>query len=369
MLDGASRDGLSATSTRPPRKPTEFASWEAPTETPTLLHPDPLDPSVAGGDILALVADSVICTDEKGAILVFNRAAEQAFGYRASEVIGQHVEMLLPEAFRSEHCKQVRLFASGEGATDRLMGHSREVWGRRKNGEEFPAEATLSRHIVAGRGILTVVHRDISERKELEKQREYIARELDHRIRNVFSVVSSLVRLTARETLSVEEFKESLLGRLGALGRTQTALHSDATQSANLTELITAELEQYLTSGPANVAINGPLIPLNARSAQALALVVHELATNSAKYGALSAPDGRISVTSAIEGDGEERVITIEWREDASGTGKAPGKLGFGTTLINQMIAGSLRGTAVIKYEKNGLVCQMTLPFAAATHS
>ena len=110
----------------------------------------PVRPALADADVLALIADSVICTDDDGRIMVFNRAAERTFGYSASEVMGQHVELLLPERYRAEHAQQVRNFASGEGETGRIMGHSREVWGRRKDGEEFPAEATVARQIVDG---------------------------------------------------------------------------------------------------------------------------------------------------------------------------------------------------------------------------
>jgi PAS domain S-box-containing protein len=103
--------------------------------------PKPDQTALTGVDVLALIADSVICTDEDGRVLLFNRAAEQLFGYSAREVIGEHVEMLLPQRHRTEHAKEVRSFAVGDGDIDRPMSHLREVWGRRKNGEEFAAEA------------------------------------------------------------------------------------------------------------------------------------------------------------------------------------------------------------------------------------
>ena len=151
-----------------------------------------LQSTIIYDDVLALIGDSVICTDEDGRVLLFNHAAEQSFGYDRAEVIGQPVEMLLPQRYCGERTDQVRSFASGEGATNRLMGRQREVWSRRKNGEEFPAEATISRHSVKDRTILTVVHRDITERKQLEKQNETIAQELDHRIQNVFRLSALL---------------------------------------------------------------------------------------------------------------------------------------------------------------------------------
>lgn len=127
-------------------------------ETSPLLRPQPaLHP-----DILALVADSVICTDEGGHILVFNPAAEQCFGYTAGEVLGRDVEMLLPANKRAEHVRHVRDFGTDEGATSHLMGKRREVVGLRKNGEEFPVEAMVSRQTIDGTPVLTVVSRDIT---------------------------------------------------------------------------------------------------------------------------------------------------------------------------------------------------------------
>ena len=329
------------------------------------LAPPLVPPAMMSEDVLALIADAVICTDEDGRILLFNRAAERSFGYSASEAIGQHVDIMLPQRFRAEHPAQIRSFASGDGSTERLMGHSREVWGRRKNGEEFPAEATVSRQVVNGRTILTVVHRDITERKQLEHNREAIARELDHRIGNVLSVVNSLVRLSARNAANVAEFEQSLLGRLSALARTLGPLRLGAQQSTSLQELCLAELELYRTSDEANIILEGPPVALGSRSAQALALVIHELATNSAKYGALSVSGGRVTVTSAFTGEGDKSLLTIEWRETGGPTAKLPERQGFGTGLIKQVIAMTFRANAVMEYPPEGLVCRMTLPQAA----
>ncbi len=332
---------------------------EGPTEFPS----GPVQSRLTSVDVLDLIADSVICTDEDGCIEIFNRAAQRAFGYSANEVIGHHVEILLPERSRALHAKQVRNFASGDGEANRIMGHSREVWGLRKSGEEFPAEATVSRQTVDGRNVLTVVHRDISKRKELEEQREAIARELDHRIRNLFSVVGSIVRLSASGISTVEEFKGTLLARLDALARTQAALKFGTQKGARLHDVLVAELEHYRATDKANLMIEGRSVQLSARSAQTLALVIHELATNSAKYGALSAAGGRIAVRSVVRGDPDERQVSIEWRESGCPVSLEPTRHGFGTTLIKKMIAG-LRGDAELAYTEEGLVCRITLPLA-----
>lgn len=333
-----------------------------------MQHPAPAAPPglhfALNVDVLTLVADSVICTDEDGRILVFNPAAEQTFGYSAGEVIGQPVEMLLPQGDRLEHVRQVRGFALGDGAANRLMGHRREVRGQRKNGEEFPAEAMVSRQTLDGRTILTVVHRDITERKELETLREAVARELDHRMRNLLSVVNSLVSISAASAVTVDEFRDSLIGRLTALAATQGVLRFGE-QGASLDELLLAELAQYRTPGGENVVIEGPPVSVGPKAAQILALAVHELATNAAKYGALSSAGGRVAVTSAFKDEEGKGLLVIHWRESGGPPVKPPERQGFGTRLIKQVVAKALRAEVVLDYRPEGLVCQMTVPRAA----
>ncbi|GLS00531.1 hypothetical protein GCM10007859_05370 [Brevundimonas denitrificans] len=332
-------------------------------QDPALSPPPELLPAL-NVDVLALVADSVICTDSEGRILVFNRAAEQSFGYSADEVIGQQVGMLLPESHRSEHFHQVRGFAAGGGAANRLMGHRREVLGRRKNGHVFPAEAMVSRQTIDGRIILTVVHRDITERKELEALREAASRELHHRMKNLLAVVDSLVSISAASSVSVEEFRVSLTGRLKSLAATQSALRFGEQQSTNLNALILAELSQYQTPDGANVAIEGPAVSVGPRAAQILALAVHELATNSAKYGSLGHAGGRVVVTSAFEGEEDEGLLVIQWLEAGGPLVKPPERQGFGTRLIKKVVARALRADVAMDYRPDGLVCRMKVPRA-----
>lgn len=315
-------------------------------------------------DVLALVADAVICTDEDGRILVFNAAAEQTFGYSAGEVMGQQVEMLLPHSDRSEHVHQVRSFALGDGAANRLMGHRREVRARRKNGDEFPAEAMVSRQTIDGRTILTVVHRDITERKELEELREAAARELDHRMRNVLSVVHSLISISAASAVSVVDFKESLTRRLASLAATQSVLRFGEQRSNSLSELLLAELSQYQARDGANLVIEGPPVSVGPKAAQMLALAIHELATNSAKYGSLGHAGGRVVVTSAFEGEEDNGLLVIQWREAGGPTVKPPERQGFGTRLIKTVVARALRADVAMDYRPEGLIFRIKVPRA-----
>ncbi|SFS91439.1 PAS domain S-box protein [Brevundimonas viscosa] len=313
-------------------------------------------------ETLALVADAVICTDADGRILTFNPAAERSFGYSASEVIGHSVHMLLPLRDRTDHHRHLRGFASGEGVTTRLMGRSREVRGRRKNGEEFPSEAMVSRQTIDGRVILTVVHRDITERKELEELREATSRELEHRMRNQLSVVSSIVSISAASASSVEEFRAVLADRLTALAASQYILRAGGGTSADLGELLRKELAQYRTQQGTNVTVLGPPVSLGPKAAQILAMIAHELATNSAKYGALSRVGGQVAVRFAFVDNESGGALGIHWREEGGPPVETPTREGFGTRLIKHVAAMALRADVIMAYHPDGLYCQMTIP-------
>lgn len=315
--------------------------------------------ALSGRGVLSLVADAVICTDDEGRILLANRGSEQIFGYRESELIGRSVDILIPDRLRDQHAEHVRRFANASGDASRLMGRRREVCGRRKGGEDFPAEATVSRQAVDGSVILTVVVRDITERKALEAEREAIAREADHRIKNLFSVVNSLVALTARTASDITAFKESLLDRLSALARTQKALWSGTGQTAILKELLTDELTQYRSVDGSNVLICGPKVVVDAKVAQTFALAFHELATNSAKYGALKTASGRVTVIFAFTDDDK---LAIEWIERGGPPISPPTREGFGTLLIKQIIQRTFGADVSLEYPSQGFVCRMQLP-------
>ena len=331
-------------------------------EAPDLLFAQPNLYSASKVDVLGLVADSIICTDRDGLILVFNRAAELSFGYTAAEAIGQPVELLLPNGHRLKHVAQVREYASKNEPEARLMGRRREIRGRRKNGEEFPAEAMISRQVIDGQTILTVVHRDITERKEMEEVREAVSREIAHRMGNLLAVVNSLILLSAGSAASVDEFKVSLIGRLRALEVSQKLIKFGEDQSTSLSELLRAELAQYQVPNGGNVVIEAPALPVGPRAAQVLALAIHELATNSAKYGALGCPGGRVAITSVLAGEGDASRLVITWQETGGPPVEPPTRSGFGTTLMKGIVARALKADVDLDYQPQGLVCRIALP-------
>ena len=312
-------------------------------------------------DILSMVGDAVVITDTSGKIILFNRASEILFGYSSTEVLGNLIDVLIPVRFQNQHREDHSRFIAAHVAARRAMGAEREVLGRRKDGTEFAVEVTLSRQRIDGHPIATAVIRDVNERKVEEKQRQMVADEVAHRLRNMMAVVTSMVSLTARSASSAAEFKDALLGRFAAISRTNEALIRRSWSEASLRELIESELGPY-QSEDGRIVLEGPDIAIDRDVAVAFALVFHELATNASKYGALSTPTGRIEVRWRATVS-EKRWLELKWQETGGPVVSPPTKRGFGTELISRSLRGH-HGEAELTYLAAGVSCSLRLPLA-----
>ncbi|WP_310216929.1 HWE histidine kinase domain-containing protein [Caulobacter sp. BE264] len=170
---------------------------------------------------------------------------------------------------------------------------------------------------------------DITERKRAEETERLLIREVDHRAKNVLTVVQSLAQLTPFETK--DQYVHALSGRIGSLARAHSLLSATRWSGVDLHDLLRLELDPYGGEASEQVAILGPPALIDAQAAQSLALVIHELATNASKYGALSRPLGRLNVSWSFD---ETGVLRLAWREDAGVAIAAPTQRGFGSTLI-----------------------------------
>lgn len=309
--------------------------------------------------ILSLIGDAVVSTDSDGQIILFNRAAERLFGYSLTEVLGHSIDIVMPVRFQNQHREDHSRFISAHVATRRTMGAGREVLGKRKDGTEFAVEVTLSRQLIDGHHIGTAVIRDVSDRKVEEKQRQLVASEVAHRLRNTMAVVSSIVSLTGRAASSTAEFKKALLGRFAAISRTNESLIRRSWSEASLRELIGSELEPYQCDD-GRITLEGREIAVNQEVTVALALVLHELATNASKYGALSTPTGRLDVHWRATVF-EKRVLELTWQEAGGPVVSPPTKLGFGSELITKSLLG-FGGKAELTYLAAGVKCSLRLP-------
>ena len=199
---------------------------------------------------------------------------------------------------------------------------------------------------------------DITGRKSAEERQMLLTREVDHRARNVLALVQSIVRLTRAE--DVKSFSQAVEGRIAALARVHTVLSLSRWEGAELGNLIAEELAPYITRNSSRVAIDGPSVQLAPATAQTLALALHELATNAAKYGALSSPEGTIRLAWTCVAN----VLELEWCEAAGPLVKPPTRRGFGTTSVIASVETQLGGQARFDWLPQGLLCRLVVPLA-----
>ena len=199
---------------------------------------------------------------------------------------------------------------------------------------------------------------DINETKRVAEHNEILSRELSHRIKNIFAVIAGLVSLSSRQQPGSEGFAASLRQRIAALGRAHEFVrpHSEDSRPADLPASLHGIIRQILEPYPAladgRIRIEGDDLRVDDRGATPLALVIHELATNASKYGALSAPDGAVDIRIAADGG----QLTIEWSEVGGPTlVNAPGRTGFGTKLMNLSVVNQLGGTIERAWDEQGL--------------
>lgn len=202
---------------------------------------------------------------------------------------------------------------------------------------------------------------DVTARKADEERLRLLIGELDHRVRNTLAMILSMITHAARGPETKEAFALDLRERIRALGRTQSLLTQSRWFGAELRAIVEQELTPHGPDGR-RFEIEGPSLVLAPKPALSLGLLLHELATNAAKYGALSVPEGRVHVRWRLLGSGQETELQIEWRESGGPPVTAPTRKGFGTLLVERAIGYELGSEASIEFPVDGVVCRLTMP-------
>ncbi|WP_158884224.1 HWE histidine kinase domain-containing protein [Rhodanobacter sp. L36] len=198
-------------------------------------------------------------------------------------------------------------------------------------------------------------------RQEAGTKRELLIAELNHRVRNILGLIRGLVAQSHDGVSHVEEFIETVSGRIQALARAHDQITAEQWSAAPLRSLIEAEANAYLLPGRDRLQMTGPDILLDPHAFSTIALVVHELMTNSAKYGAFSTPGGRVVIAWAID---ENASMTLSWIEQGGPPVRAPTRRGFGSTIVERAIPFDLKGTAAVDYALGGLQANFVIPKA-----
>ena len=200
-----------------------------------------------------------------------------------------------------------------------------------------------------------ILFKDVSERKQAEEQRELLTHELSHRVKNTLAIVQSLARQSGTRHASVEEYRDQFIGRLQALGRAHGQLLETNWRSADLGRLVEETLAAYGATDTHKIEVDGETATLSPKQGLGLALILHELATNVAKYGSLSADGGRLSVMSQIDTREAAPLLLLEWKERGGPPVGEPGPAGFGTALVQRAASYALKGTAELDFAAEGL--------------
>lgn len=310
----------------------------------------------------AAIGISEIAPD--GGFLRVNEAICAITGYSREELLGNrlfsytHPDDADPdrEAFR----KQV----AGE-----LDFYSVEKRFIRKDGRVIWMSVRSSPVRSADDRLLYVVRvvQDVTDRKVAEQRQKLLIDELNHRVKNTLATVQSLAAQTARGTHDPQAFRERFEGRLIALSKAHDQLTVHHWESADLRELLSGTFAPYAGIGPERVILRGEDIVLRPRAVLTLAMAMHELATNAAKYGALSVPGGAIELHWRPERDETGRaVLRIDWTERGGPPVAVPERRGFGSKFIEGSIAAELGGSARLTFAPEGLRCEIAVPLAVA---
>ena len=302
--------------------------------------------------------DAIVSKDLDGVITSWNRSAERLFGYSSEEVVGQSVRMLIPADHQDEETNILARIRRGERV------ESFETIRQRKDGSLVPVSLTISPvRNAAGRIVgASKIARDISATKESEQRIRMLMRELNHRVKNQYSVILSMIRETNKRSDNPDVFERRVRERILALSRSHDLLVSADWKGATIFELLLAQAKPF--GNEDRISMSGPSITLSPNSVQYLGMAFHELATNSAKYGVLSGTGGRIAVAWEVMESTVGKSVRLTWNETDGPKVQSLGDGGFGTVVLKRVAPQAMNGTGELQYGANGIAWTLEAPLA-----
>lgn len=312
-------------------------------------------------ELLDALPSAVYTTDPDGRITYFNEAAAALAGRRPRIGIDRWCvtwKLFRPDGtqLKHEHCPMAQALMTGE----ELRGV--EAVAERPDGSRltFTPYPTLLRDSAgAVLGAVNVLV-DITERKRADEAQKVLIDELNHRVKNTLATVQSIALQTQRST--PEAFAERFEDRLIALSKAHDLLTRRQWAGIGVVELLDEELAPYRDDGAGNIRLEGPDLMLTASVGLALGMVIHELATNAAKYGALASPTGRLDLSWSIDLADDERRLNLAWLERSGAPTPPPTRQGFGHRLIERTVQKDLKGLLEQRFEPTGLECRFGFP-------
>jgi PAS domain S-box-containing protein len=301
--------------------------------------------------------DAIISKDLDGVIASWNRGAEEMFGYAAEEAIGRTIASLLIPADRQYEEDEILRRLRGGESVDHF-----ETVRRHKDGSLLDVSVTISPlRNKDGRIIgASKIARDVTERKRYERHRELLIQELNHRVKNTLASVQALAAQTFRGA-GMRESVANFEARLLAMSAAHDVLTRQSWQGAGIREVVGDAVATWAGKSGQRASFHGPELRLRPAVALALAMALHELATNAVKYGALSNKKGKVSIEWSVSDD-PQPCFRLCWRECGGPPVHAPVRRGFGSRLIEYGLARDLGGTVDLSFNAGGVECRIEAP-------
>ena len=308
--------------------------------------------------LVDLSRDPIFVWEVDGEIVEWNRGSEELYGYSREEAIGRPKEQLLRTTVPGSSFSELKLKLIKEGS---WAGELRQ---KTKEGRELSVESRLQLETFDSVRLVLESTRDITDRRASDRRQHLLMSELTHRVRNILAVIQAIARHTLRRGKTTEGIIEQFEGRLSALASAHNLLVESDWKGAGLGELAHQQLKAHTTENPNHLRIEGEPIVLPPDLATPFGLVLHELATNAAKHGALSTSKGRVSVTWAVNHRNHHRVLAFEWKETNGPKAAKSATSGFGSTLIQSAIPGARVSR---EFRGDGFVCTIELDLPETT--
>jgi PAS domain S-box-containing protein len=311
---------------------------------------------------------AVYTTDAEGRITYYNEAAAALWGHRptlgSSEWCGSW-KLYWPDGTPLPHAECPMAVALKENRAVRGM----EAIAERPDGTRVPfIPYPTPLHDEAGQlaGAVNMLV-DITERKRAEEQQALLVRELHHRVKNTLATVQAIMGSTARASTSIEEFKDAMIGRIGALAKTHLLLSEEGATVA-FADILRSELDPFDDGSRKRVRLRGPRVEVPSRLAVSLGMAIHELTTNAAKHGALSVYGGKVEVRWTVAVDAGRRTLDFDWLESGGPPVAPPKRQGFGSRLLDFVLPGQIQAKSRIDYRPQGVHVQCAVPLPGATN-
>jgi PAS domain S-box-containing protein len=301
--------------------------------------------------IIASSEDAILGIDLAMTVTDWNSGAEKLYGFCAEEIVGRPVTLLVPDDRIDEEARIIARIKAGE----RVETH--ETVRRHSSGRLLDVSLTVSPIYDADGKIVgaSKIARDITARKEAERVQDLLVGELNHRVKNVLATVAAIARQTFAGLPDVEPARTTFDARLQSLARAHDLLTKGSWKAASLRAAVSEALSPY---PPEQFEISGPNVDVSPKAVVALTLILHELATNAAKYGALGVNSGKVTVSWNVS----EAQLTLSWKETGGPQVMPPSRKGFGSRLIEALSSGHLRGNVDLNYDVLGVNCMIGAP-------